>query len=225
MSRKVLTFPCSVTTLISYHEASQPRLACLSSDGVLTTSWAAWLPGECFDLTASGSGAPCRSWEQDEPHHKWPGPLPRHPSQAEVCPRPQWSQQLPSLLASSLSSSAVAAKTTVIGAKTSTTTATPPDPWPAGCPTPAASETRYSLLAGRAPSSSFRTGVGGWDRPQVVVVQASWASRAPAGVKLGGPSFARSGECSLHPLRLPCAGLSRCFSCINPRSPVSYPVR
>lgn len=41
-----------------------------------------------------------------------------------------------------LSSSAVAGRTTETGAKTSTTTAVPPGPWPVGCPTPAASGTR-----------------------------------------------------------------------------------
>lgn len=46
-------------------------------------------------------------------------------------------------LAFSLSLNAVAVKTTETGTKTSTTAVMPPDPWPAGCPTLAASETRY----------------------------------------------------------------------------------
>ncbi|XP_069316423.1 tetraspanin-15 isoform X2 [Eulemur rufifrons] len=49
------------------------------------------------------------------------------------------------LPASFLSSSAVAGKTTATGARTSTTTAAPLDPWPVGCPTPAASGTRQKL--------------------------------------------------------------------------------
>lgn len=61
---------------------------------------------------------------------------------------PWWCRQLSSPLASSFSLSAVAGKTTEIGAKTSTMTAVPLDPWPVGCPTPAASETRYPLLRG-----------------------------------------------------------------------------
>lgn len=56
--RKDLAFLCLVTALVSHQEASQPRLAYLSSDGVLTTCWAAMLPGEGFALTAPGSGAP-----------------------------------------------------------------------------------------------------------------------------------------------------------------------
>lgn len=44
--------------------------------------------------------------------------------------------------ASFLSSSAVVVRTTETGAKTSTMTAAPRGPWPAGCPTPAASGTR-----------------------------------------------------------------------------------
>ncbi|XP_054948905.1 tetraspanin-15 isoform X2 [Pan paniscus] len=50
-----------------------------------------------------------------------------------------------SFLLASLSSSAVAGRTTEIGARTSTTTAVPLDPWPVGCPTPAASGTRQKL--------------------------------------------------------------------------------
>lgn len=44
LSRKDLAFRCLVTTLVSHQEASQPRLACLSSDGGLSTSGAAMLP-------------------------------------------------------------------------------------------------------------------------------------------------------------------------------------
>ncbi|XP_036685002.1 tetraspanin-15 isoform X3 [Balaenoptera musculus] len=54
-------------------------------------------------------------------------------------------EQCPAHTSISVDLSAVAEKTTEIGAKTSTTTAMPPDPWPAGCPTPAASETRQKL--------------------------------------------------------------------------------
>lgn len=37
LSRKDFVFQCLVTTLISHQAASQPWLACRSSDGVLTT--------------------------------------------------------------------------------------------------------------------------------------------------------------------------------------------
>lgn len=100
----------------------------------------------------------------------WPGPsLLSAPGALVVT-------QLSSPLASSLSLSAVAGKTTETGAETCTTTAKPPDPWPAGCPTPAASETRCPPLLGPPAGQTLLTsqdrggGAGRRGRQEVVVL-------------------------------------------------------
>lgn len=94
----------------------------------------------------------------------------------------------PCLPVSSSSLSAVAGKTTETGAKTSTMTAMPLARWPAGCPTPAASGTRYPLLLGLPQLVTFLifqdrvVQVGGWGRQE-------WRSLLsfpePQGVSLG----------------------------------------
>lgn len=100
------------------------------------------------DPTTDASFAACSSPYQGDPHHKSHRPS---PGRAPPCRLPR----APAVMAALFPACFIPQFKCCGGEdyrdwskNQYTTTAVPPDPWPAGCPTPAASETRYPLLLG-----------------------------------------------------------------------------